>query len=305
MDSFTRLFPVWVLLASLLNFLFPFLLDWMTSSHISFLLSLIMLGMGITLEKEDFLRIKRMPFVVLAGVILQYTIMPFLGFSLAQILNLPPALSYGVILVSCCPGGTASNVICYLAKADVALSVTLTTISTLLAVVLTPYLSYLLMGSRVDVNAWGLFLSTLQVIVIPVILGLFLKNYLPKTTAKILPFAPPIAVISIVLIVSSVIGKGKASFLSAGVELFTAVILLHGLGFLMGYLISVLLFKNQRVARTISIEVGMQNSGLGVVLAKLHFADPMTALPAALSSLCHSLMGSSLASVWARKKAKN
>ncbi|MDC1049107.1 bile acid:sodium symporter family protein, partial [Flavobacteriaceae bacterium] len=196
------------------------------------------------------------------------------------------------ILVSCCPGGTASNVIAYLAKAEVALSVSMTACSTLAAILMTPFLTLLLSGSYLDVPTGGLFFSTLKVVFIPILFGILLNRSLPKIVSQIVPFAPPFAVFLISLIVGSIVGQGKEVILDSGFRLFLALITLHALGFLIGFLISLALFKNWKTAKTISIEVGMQNSGLGVVLARENFSSPLVAIPAALSSLIHSLLGS-------------
>ena len=215
-----------------------------------------------------------------------------LGWLLADIFNLPTFFAVGLILVSCCPGGTASNVIAYLAKANLALSVCMTTFSTMGAIFLTPFLTSFLSGSYVDVSAWGLFYSTVQVVLIPVSIGLLINKYLPKKTSFFSSFSPALAVILIALIVASIIGQGKEIILSSGLKLLFSILILHILGFTFGYFISNYLFKNQAVSRTISIEVGMQNSGLGVVLAQQNFTNPMAAIPAAISSLIHSIYGS-------------
>ena len=215
-----------------------------------------------------------------------------MGWVLAQLFQLPPLFAIGMILVSCCPGGTASNVIAYLAKAEVALSVSMTACSTLAAILMTPFLTLQLSGSYLDVPTGGLFFSTLKVVFIPILFGILLNRSLPKIVSQIVPFAPPFAVLLISLIVGSIVGQGKEVILDSGFRLFLALITLHTLGFLIGFLISLALFKNWKTAKTISIEVGMQNSGLGVVLARENFSSPLVAIPAALSSLIHSLLGS-------------
>jgi len=261
-----------------------------------------MLGMGITLQWEDFARVAKIPGRVLLGVVLQYTVMPFLGFTLGYLFSLPKEYAVGLCLVSCCPGGTASNVICYIANLDVALSVTMTTVSTLLAVIMTPTLTSVLVGNRLYVDTFGLFLSTVQVIIIPVVLGLGLRRWLPDLTKKILPVMPVIAVLMIVMIVASIIGAGRESIISGGITLFASVFSLHLFGFLFGYLLARLFKSNDIVAKTISIEVGMQNSGLGVVLARQNFSSPLVAIPSAISSLFHSLIASALAGWWRKKR---
>ena len=257
-----------------------------------------MLSMGMTIGFDDFRRIGRERASVLPGVALQYTLMPALGWSLAALFDLPTPFAVGLILVSCCPGGTASNVISFLARADVALSVTMTAASTLVAVLMTPLLTETLAGSRVDVPAAGFLLDTVQVVVIPVMAGIVLRWRFPLASARVLPVAPLVAVIAITLIVASIIGAGRTQVLEAGPRLVAAVFCLHVGGFVLGYLAGRFLVGRELAARTISIEVGMQNSGLGVVLAQQNFASPLVAIPCAISAVFHSLLGSAAAAFW-------
>lgn len=296
----TNLFPLWVVLASGLALVHPPIFTWFRGPLITIGLGIIMLGMGLTLRWEDFRGVMERPRWVCLGVVLQFTVMPLLGWSLGYLFDLPLPFAVGLILVSACPGGTASNVITYLARANVALSVTMTAVSTSLAVIFTPLITTFLVGERVDVSAWGLFLSTVQVVVLPITLGVLLNRYAHRFTMKILPAAPLVAVIAITLIVASIIGAGRADILSAAPSLAAAVASLHGLGFLLGRLLSKFITGKVEVSRTISIEVGMQNSGLGVVLAKQNFTDPLVAIPSAISSLFHSVIGSALAALWRR-----
>jgi BASS family bile acid:Na+ symporter len=299
----TNAFPLWVLAASVLALVHPPLFTWFSGPLIPFGLGVIMLGMGITLEPADFRRVLERPGDVARGVFLQYTVMPSLGWALGYLFGLPPAFAVGLVLVAACPGGTASNVISYLARADVPLSVTMTSISTLLAVAMTPFLTAWLAGSRIAVNGWGLFWSTIQVVVLPVAAGVLLHARAPRLVARVLPAAPLAAVVFITLIVASIIGAGRDEILGAGGRLVGAVFALHTLGFLFGYVLSRLLRRPVVTARTVSIEVGMQNSGLGVVLARANFADPLVAIPSAISSLFHSLIASVLAGYWRRRPA--
>ena len=296
--ALTNAFPFWVLLASCLALLEPRLFTWFSGPLIPIGLGVIMLSMGMTIGFDDFRRIGRERTSVLPGVVLQYTLMPALGWSLATLFDLPAPFAVGLILVSCCPGGTASNVISFLARADVALSVTMTAASTLLAALMTPLLTETLAGSRVDVPVTGLLLDTVQVVVLPVVAGVVLRGRFPLASARVLPIAPLVAVIAITLIVASVIGAGRAQVLEAGPRLVAAVFCLHVGGFLLGYLAGRVLLRRERAARTISIEVGMQNSGLGVVLAQQNFASPLVAIPCAISAVFHSLIGSAVAAIW-------
>ena len=294
-------FPAWVLAAALLALWQPSLFTWFSGPWIVWGLALVMLGMGLSLRLENFTAVLRLPGAVALGFAAQYTIMPLLGWSVAQMLALPAPFAVGLILVACCPGGTASNVVTYLARGNVALSVLMTMCSTLAAVVMTPLLTGWLAGAFVPVDAWGIFVTTAQVVLAPVLLGLFLHHKAPRLTEFMLPAGPIVSVLVISLIVASIIGQNAAAIFAHGGQLLLAVTLLHGGGFFLGSLLGRFGGFDQAVTRTLSIEVGMQNSGLGAVLAKTHFAaEPLTAVPSALSSVCHSLLGSLLAAWWRR-----
>ena len=301
--ALTTGFPFWVLLASALALWRPALFTWFSGGFITVGLAVVMLGMGLTLSLDDGRRVADRKLSLASGVILQYTVMPALGWAIAWLYRLPTPFAVGLILVACCPGGTASNVICYLARLDIALSVAMTAASTLLAVIMTPLLTAGLAGSRIEVSAVGLLLSTVQVVVLPLVLGALMKRYTPRLTERLLPVAPLTAVALITLIVASIIGAGRDAILEAGPVLLLAVASLHAGGFLFGYVLSRATGSDVRTARTISIEVGMQNSGLGVVLARQNFADPLVAIPSAISSLFHSLIASLLAAAWRRSAA--
>ncbi|MDA9036512.1 bile acid:sodium symporter family protein [Flavobacteriaceae bacterium] len=285
-------FPWIVLSASCLALLHPPFFTWFSGNLITLGLGGIMLGMGLTLQLKDFKQVTKTPSWIFTGFLLQFTLMPFFGWLLGILFELPPFFAVGLILVSCCPGGTASNVIVFLSRSNLALSVSMTAISTIGAIVLTPLLTSGLSGNEIDVDAMGLFYSTLKVVLIPVLLGVFLNAHLPKYAPKIKLYSPAFAVILITLIVASIIGQGKEIILNSGFALILAIMTLHLIGFLTGYIFSKLILKDEAVSRTISIEVGMQNSGLGVVLAKENFINPAVAIPAAISSLVHSLYGS-------------
>ena len=294
----TNAFPLWLLLASGAALVRPELFTWFSGPLIPIGLGIIMLSMGMTVGFEDFRRIGRERTSVLPGVALQYTLMPLLGLSLGWLFDLPVPFAAGLILVSCCPGGTASNVITFLARADVALSVTMTTASTLLAVLLTPALTALLAGNRIDVPAGGLLLDTVQVVVLPVLAGALLKARFPAACRRVLPVAPLVAVATIVLIAASVIGGGRAQVIEAGARLILAVTCLHAGGFVLGYAVARFWLGREQAARTAAIEVGMQNSGLGVVLAQQNFVDPLVAIPSAISAVMPSVVGSVAAAIW-------
>lgn len=298
LNRLTNLFPVWVLIGGVLALVEPRLFTWFRGGAIVWGLAIIMLGMGITLSVDDFRRVLVIPRAIALGVLAQYTIMPLVGFAIATWMRLPTPFAVGLILVASCPGGTASNVVSYIARANVALSVLMTMCSTLGAIVMTPLLTRWLAGTLVPVDAWGLFLSTVQVVLLPVLLGVALHHLTPRLVDAVQPVAPLVAVVAIVLICSSIIGQSADAVIAAGVPLLQAVFLLHATGFALGYLFARLAGFGPDVCRTVSIEVGMQNSGLGVVLARKHFADPLTAVPCAISSVFHSVIGSALAGVW-------
>ena len=292
-------FPLWVLAACGLALVEPRLFTWFRGDALVVGLAVIMLGMGITLSVEDFARVGTRPAAVAAGFVGQFAIMPLAGWGVARMLGLDTPFAVGLILVACCPGGTASNVVTYIARADVALSVLMTTATTLGAVVLTPLLTKLLAGRLVDVDAVGLFVSTLQVVVLPVMAGVAINRWLPRAVRAVSPVAPLVSVITIALVCASVIGQNADRVRASGPQLLLAVFLLHAIGFAVGYGYARLMGYGPIVARTISIEVGMQNSGLGVVLAQRHFpAEPLTAVPCVISSVMHSVIGSLLAGWW-------
>jgi BASS family bile acid:Na+ symporter len=301
LERLANAFPVWVLVACGLALVEPRLFTWFRGEAIVIGLAVIMLGMGITLSLDDFARVATRPAAVATGFLAQFLIMPMAGWLVATTLGLETPFAVGLILVACCPGGTASNVVTYIARADVALSVLMTTCTTLGAVVLTPLLTKLLAGRLVEVDAWGLFLSTLQVVVLPVAAGVAINRFLPRVVRAVMPVAPLVSVMTIALVCASIIGQNAAAVRSSGPRLLLAVVLLHAIGFCVGYLFARLWGYDRIVARTVSIEVGMQNSGLGVVLAQKHFpAEPLTAVPCAISSVVHSVIGSLLAGWWRR-----
>ena len=299
LNLFTNLFPVWVFLGGIAALMHPPWFTWFRGNAIVLGLAVIMLGMGITLSVDDFKRVVKMPRAVAVGFVAHYLIMPFLGWSIARLLRLETPFAVGLILVACCPCGTASNVVNYIARSDVALSVLMTMCSTFGAVLLTPLLTKWLAGQYVPVEAWALFRDTAQIVLLPVLLGLALHHQVPRLVKAVLPVAPPISVVTITLICGSIVGQNADAIKHhAGVLVF-AVFLLHGCGFLLGYLFVKILGYEKIVCRTISIEVGMQNSGLAVALAQKNFpALPAAPVPCAISATFHSVIGSILAGVW-------
>ncbi len=300
---FTSLYAVWVIGASGLAFLFPGAFTWFNGPWISGALSLVMLGMGLTLHVSDFKGVVKQPLAVVLGVAAQYTIMPLSAWAIAKALGLRPEFAVGLILVGCCPGGTASNLVAYLANANVALSVILTMCSTLLAALMTPLLTDALAGKYVPVDAWGMFKSTLQVVLLPVLLGVFLNYRFPRISSHVNRVGPAVAVLAIVLIAASIVARNVTVIRAEWKLLALAGLLLHAAGFFIGYWAVRLLRQSKLYARTVSIEVGMQNSGLAMILSQQHFTAA-TASPAVFSSVFHTLVGSLCAAWWRRFPAK-
>ena len=306
LERFTTLFPLWTLLGAALAMVYPPLFSWFSGPWITVGLGLIMLGMGLGLVPQDFLRVSRQPRPVIVGVLAQFLVMPTLAALIAAALRLPSPLAVGLILVGCCPGGTASNVVALIARADVALSVVMTSISTLAAVVLTPRLTQVLASQYVPVDGWLLLLRVLQVVLVPVACGVLLKQGMPALARRIEPVMPPVAVLVVVMIVASIVGSQRQLLIEQGPLLLLACLLLHGGGFLLGFVLGRIGGVAPAAQRTISIEVGMQNSGLAVVLARTGgFANPLTALPGAISAVVHCLLGSALAGLWRRSVTPN
>jgi BASS family bile acid:Na+ symporter len=295
----TNLFPLWVVLACAAALVEPKSFGWFNLAWIPYALAVIMLGMGVTLTVDEFRRVLKMPRAIAAGFVAQYTIMPLLGWGIARALQLDTPYAVGLILVACCPGGTASNVVTYLARANVPLSVLMTTCSTLAAVVMTPFLTKLLASQYVHVDALGLLLETAKVVLVPVLVGLALNHYCPRAVKFVLPVAPLVSVIFITLICASIIGRQAANIRESGGQLLLAVFLLHAGGFALGWVFARLLGYEEAIRRTMAIEVGMQNSGLGARLAQANFTQlPAAMTPCAISAVFHSVIGSLLAGVW-------
>lgn len=306
-----KTFALWVVVFAFLALCFPSAFVWM-KAYIPWVLGIIMLGMGMTMTLDDFKGVLQNPKAVVIGVVAQFVIMPALAYLLCQLFQLPAEIAVGVILVGCCPGGTASNVIAYMAKANTALSVACTTVSTFLAPILTPAIFYVLASQWIPIDAGSMFIDILKVVIFPIIIGVVLRSLFKQKTEQYIQLMPLISVIAIVAIVAAIIAASKASILQSGLLILVVVMLHNSLGFFLGYWASRLcrLFKlSYPDAKAVSIEVGMQNSGLGVTLAAIHFAaSPITAVPSAIFSLWHNISGPALATYWAAKadkKSKN
>jgi len=269
--------------------------------HIPLGLGIIMFGMGLTLEFGDFLDILKKWRLVGFGMVMQYAIMPLLAVAISFVLGLPPEAVIGMVVVGACPGGTASNVIAYLAKANVPLSVTMTLASTCLAPILTPAIIYLILERQVEIDFWSMVQSVFWIVVFPLIDGLILRRLFRRHLEPFMRYFPSLSVLVIALLIACIIGLSQKTLLALPFLVFVAVVLHNGLGLATGYGLARLAKCSKRDARTLAIEVGMQNSGLGVALAVKHFGAA-SALPGALFSLWHNISGVSLARRWSRSQ---
>ncbi len=291
-------FPFWVLLFAILAFFRP---AWFLPLTVAIapLLGLVMFGMGLTLKGEDFREVARHPIRVLIGVLAQFVIMPGLAWLLCRLLQLPAEIAVGVILVGCCPGGTASNVMTWLSRGDVALSVAITSVTTLLAPLVTPALVWLLASAWLPVSFAAMFLSILQVVLVPIALGLLAQRLLGERTQQVAEVLPLVSVFSIVVIIAAVVAASQARIAESGLLIMAVVMLHNGFGLPLGYLTGKLTGMPLAQRKALAIEVGMQNSGLGAALANAHFS-PLAAVPSALFSVWHNLSGSLLAALFRR-----
>ncbi len=299
-----KTFALWVILFSGLALYSPENFVWL-KTYITWMLGIIMFGMGMTMTLGDFKSVLQSPKAVTIGVFAQFIVMPALAYLLCKLFNLPTEIAIGVILVGCCPGGTASNVITYMAKGNTALSVACTSVSTILAPILTPAIFYVLASQWIDINAMSMLKSILQVVLFPIVLGLLVRAILKNKVDHYIQVMPLISVVAIVAIVAAIIAGSKAQILESGLMILGVVILHNGFGLLLGFWAARIFRLPYTDCKAISIEVGMQNSGLGVALAAVHFAlSPITAVPSAIFSLWHNISGSALATYWAAKADK-
>lgn len=301
----SKTFAIWVVVFAFIAAQFPETFK-MFVPWIPYLLGIVMLGMGLTLTFKDFGEVTRNPKAVIIGVVAQFVVMPSIAFGLAKLFQLPSDLAIGVILVGCCPGGTSSNVMTFLARGNTALSVACTTISTLLAPILTPAIFYLFASQWLDINAGAMFISVLQMVLLPIFIGLVLRTIFKEKIAQFSQTMPLISVIAIVLIVTAVVAVSKDRIIESGLLIFAVVALHNGLGYLIGYIVSRLFKLEIYDSKAVAIEVGMQNSGLGAALAALHFkANPLIAVPSAVFSFWHNISGPILAMVFSRMENKS
>lgn len=291
-----------VILVAAIALFSPNTVAWIKTSWVNTLLGIVMFGMGLTLKLEDFKIVFSRPKDVVIGCLAQFTIMPLTAFLLTRIFRLPAELAVGVILVGTCPGGTSSNVMTYLAKGDVALSVGMTGVSTLLAPILTPALTYLFVGQKVDVNVMNMFISIVKVVIVPIVLGFICTKLFSKITQELTKVLPLVSVVSIVMIVAAVVSANSSRILANGI-LIVMVVICHNLcGYAAGYGIGKALRLPEPKCNTIAIEVGMQNSGLATSLAATHFATmPLATIPGAVFSVWHNISGSIVANLMAAR----
>ncbi|AWX15361.1 sodium transporter [Mergibacter septicus] len=299
----SKTFAFWVLFFAFLAYQLPSLFSPFLH-YIPYLLGIVMFGMGITLTFKDFSEVIRNPKAVFIGVVAQFIVMPSVAFILVKIFSLPTELAVGVILVGSCPGGTSSNVMTYLARGNTALSLACTTLSTLLAPILTPLVFYLLASQWIDINAVAMFVSVLKIVLLPVFLGLIIRTFFKHSVAKISQSMPLISVVAIVLILSAVVAVSKNRIIDSGLIIFAVVVLHNCFGYLIGFWIAKILKLNLYDSKAISLEVGMQNSGLGAALATAFF-NPVSAVPSAVFSFWHNVSGPILANFFASREDKN
>lgn len=291
-------FAVWVILFAALAFALPGGFTWI-APYINLLLGIIMFGMGLTLKVKDFKQVVKAPKEVITLVVAQYTIMPLIAVGLVFLFQLPPEIAIGVILVGCSPGGTSSNVMTFLAKGNMALSVTATSVTTLLAPIVTPALTLLLASAWLPVSFSAMFISIIQIVLVPIALGVAVQYLLGSKVEQAVGVLPLISVIGIIGVITAVVSNNVENILTSGLLIFAVVILHNLLGYLTGFLLGKVLRFDLRDTKTISIEVGMQNSGLAATLAATHFS-PIAAVPGALFSVWHNISGS-LAANWLSK----
>ncbi len=298
----TNMMAVWVILFTVIALIYPNLFIWI-APYITILLGVIMFTMGLTLSIDDFKEIFKQPIKVIVLALAQYLVMPIIAVSLVFLFNLPPEIAIGVILVGSSPGGTSSNVMTFLAKGNVALSVAATIVTTLLAPIVTPSLTLLLASTWLDISFSAMMVSILQVVLIPVLLGLGVGSLFRKQVDRVVDVLPMISMTGILGVMTAVTASNVYNILTSGLIILLVVILHNLLGYATGFLLGKIFKFNLADTKTISIEVGMQNSGLATALAVQHF-EPVTALPGALFSVWHSLSGAILANIFGKIKEK-
>ncbi len=300
-DFFGTYMAFIVLAVAALALFAPGMCLWVQTSWVNYLLMVVMFGMGLTLKLDDFKLVFTRPKDIIVGCLAQFTVMPILAWILGKVFQLDPALMAGVVLVGTCPGGTSSNVITYLSKGDVPLSVGMTSVNTLLAPFLTPAITYFLLRTTVTVDMVSMFMSIVKVVILPIALGFVINKMFGKTTQKMVKVLPSVSVIAICLIVAAVVSHNAEKIMSTGVLVFVVVILHNLLGYACGFLVGKLLQLNIAKIKALSIEIGMQNSGLATSLAGTAFPTlAMATVPGAVFSVWHNISGAVLANIYNR-----
>lgn len=304
---FSKTFAFWVIFFAIIAYLHP---DFFkpVAAYISFLLGVVMFGMGLTLSPHDFSEVLKRPIQVFIGITGQFIIMPTLAFALVLFLELPPEIASGVMLVGCCPGGTASNVMAFIGKGDVPLSVTITACTTLLAPVVTPTLFYFFASQWINIDPYSMFISIIQIVILPIVAGVFLNFMFRKTVSQVVVCLPMVSVFAIISIVAAVVASSAEKLATTGLLIFAVVVLHNCLGYMFGYSMAKLLKMGLPQKKTMAIEIGMQNSGLSVALAnKLAMTgavDPIAAVPGAIFSVWHNISGTIIATIFANMSEK-
>lgn len=300
-ELFGRYMAAIVVVVTMLALFVPQSSLWIQTSWINPLLMIIMFGMGLTLDPKDFALVFTRPKYILLGCLAQFTIMPALAYGLSLAFALDVGMMAGVILVGTCPGGTSSNVITYLSRGDVALSVGMTSVNTLLAPFLTPAITYLLLRTTISVDVVAMFMSIVQVVVIPIGLGFVINKLFMKFTRALVDVLPAVSVTAICMIVACVVSHNAGRILATGWLVFAVVFLHNMLGYLCGFVLGKVLGLDVPQVKALSVEVGMQNSGLATSLAGSTFPDlAMATVPGAIFSVWHNISGALLASVYRR-----
>lgn len=299
----SKYMAILVLLVASIALIYPLSFAWIPTTSVNWLLGIVMLGMGMTLKTSDFKIVFTHPKEVILGCLAQICIMPFFAWFLTRLFQLPTEIAIGMILVGSCPGGTSSNVMTYLAKGDVALSIGMTGISTLLAPLSTPALTYLLAGQSIEVEITSMFLSIIRIVILPIVVGVFINYVFPGLAENLAKILPTISVLAIITIVASIVAANAANILTCGFSVVAAVILHNCGGYTLGFLWARVFRMPSNQCKTISIEVGMQNAGLATSLAATHFAMyPLATLPGAVFTICHNITGAVAANIMANWK---
>ena len=297
-DFVGKYMAILVLAVAALALFVPQSVSFIKTSYVNTLLGIVMFGMGLTLKASDFKVVFSRPKDIIIGAVAQFTIMPLLAFVLTKLFQLPPELAVGVILVGTCPGGTSSNVMTYLAKGDVALSVGMTGVSTILAPFLTPLLTKLYAGQTVDVDLLSMFLSIVKVVIVPIVLGCIINKLFSSFTEKVTKILPLVSVTAIVAIVAAVVSANSSKIMTCGFLIMLVVVLHNCLGYALGFAVGKVLKLDMSKCKAVAIEVGMQNSGLAITLATANFAaNPFATLPGAIFSVWHNIAGSIFAGI--------